>query len=109
MTSEVLYDTICCGETSQVQFKQKFTSQKQVAEEMVAFANSEGGIILFGVEDKTGRILGLSYEDIQTASRDVGNAANEHVRPTIYVQTSVVSLEGKKILVVKVLDRKSVV
>lgn len=50
---------------------------------MVALANSEGGIILFGVEDKTGRILGLSYEDIQAASRDVGNAANEHVRPTI--------------------------
>jgi len=82
MTSEELYDIIRCGETSQVQFKQKFTSQKQIAEELVAFANSEGGVILFGVADKTGQILGLSYEEIQTVSREVGNAANEHVRPT---------------------------
>lgn len=78
MTSEELYKMIRCGETSQVQFKQKFTSQKKIAEEIVAFANGEGGFILFGV------------------------TANEHVRPTIYIQTSVVELEGKMILVVKV-------
>lgn len=102
MTPEELYDIVCCGETSIVQFKQKFTSQKQIAEEMVAFANSEGGMILFGIEDKTGKIVGLSYDDIQTASRDVGNTANEHVRPTIYIQTSVVAWDGKKILVVNV-------
>ena len=107
MTSEELYDIIRCGETSQVQFKQKFTSQKQIAEELVAFANSEGGVILFGVADKTGQILGLSYEEIQTVSREVGNAANEHVRPTIYIQTSVVAVDGKKILVVKVLRGKN--
>lgn len=107
MTPEKLYDIICCGETSQVQFKQKFTSQKQIAEELVAFANCEGGIILFGIEDKTGKIVGLSYDDIQIASRDVGNTANEHVRPTIYIQTSVVTLEGKKILVANVLRGKN--
>lgn len=69
---------------------------------MVAFANSEGGVILFGIEDKTGEIVGLSYDDIQTASREVGNTANEHVRPTIYIQTSVVELDEKMILVVNV-------
>ena len=61
MTSEELYKMIRCGETSQVQFKQKFTSQKKIAEEIVAFANGEGGFILFGVGDKTGEIIGLSY------------------------------------------------
>lgn len=107
MTPDELYDIIRCGETSQVQFKQKFTSQKQIAEEMVAFANSEGGVILFGIEDKTGQIVGLSYDDIQTASRDIGNTANEHVRPTIYIQTSIVALDDKKILVVNVLRGKN--
>lgn len=103
MTPEELYKTIRCGETSRVQFKLRFTTQKQIAEEMVAFANSEGGTILFGIEDKTGKITGLSYDDIQTISRDLGNTANEHVRPTIYIRTDVVELEGKMVLVAKIL------
>ena len=65
MKVEELQKKIRCGETSRVQFKQQFTSQKQIAEEMVAFANSEGGDILFGIEDKTGRIVGLDYVEIQ--------------------------------------------
>ena len=48
------------GETSRVQFKLNFTSQKEIAREISAFANSHGGIIIFGVEDKTGRVAGLS-------------------------------------------------
>lgn len=89
MTSEDLYKLISCGETSHTQFKQKFTSEKDIAEEMVAFANSGGGNILFGVEDKTGEIIGLSFADIQQISRQLGTAANENVRPTIYFQTDI--------------------
>lgn len=47
MTRDELKDKIRCGETSHVQFKRQFTTQKQIAEEMVAFANCEGGEILF--------------------------------------------------------------
>ena len=104
MTPEELYKMIRCGETSRVQFKQQFTTQKQIAEEMVAFANCEGGCILFGIEDKTGEVVGLSYDDIQKTTRELGNTANEHVRPTIYIRTDVVELEdGKMILVADVL------
>ena len=77
MTSEELRNIIKCGETSLVQFKQEFTTQKEMATEMIAFANGRGGTILFGVEDKTGDILGLSYDEIQSTSRELGNTANE--------------------------------
>ncbi len=50
MTSEDLQDIILCGETTTVQFKQNFTTQKKIADEMVAFANSRGGMIIFCVE-----------------------------------------------------------
>ena len=66
---------------------------------MIAFANGRGGTILFGVKDKTGEILGLSYDEIQSTSRELGNTANEQVRPLIYIQTEVVEIEGKMILV----------
>ena len=79
MTSEELRNIIKCGETSLVQFKQEFTTQKEMATEMIAFANGRGGTILFGVKDKTGDILGLSYDEIQNTSRELGNTANEQV------------------------------
>ena len=73
------------GETSRVQFKLSFTSQKEIAREIAAFANSHGGIIIFGVEDKTGSVAGLNYDEIQTISRELGNAANEQVKPSLYI------------------------
>lgn len=107
MDSRELTDICKCGETSKVQFKELFTSQKQVAEEMIAFANSKGGIIVFGVKDKTGTIVGMDYDMIQTTSREVANAANEQVRPTIYIQTEVVSADDNKCLVVTIAEGKN--
>ena len=107
MTEEIFKDLCLCGETTKVQFKQAFTSQKELAKEMIAFANSKGGAILFGVEDKTGKLVGLSYEQIQQTSRELGNAANEQVRPTIYIETEVVRIEKKHFLVCSVEQGKN--
>ncbi len=107
MTEGILKDLCLCGETTKVQFKETFTSQKEIAKEMVAFANSKGGVILFGVEDKTGKPVGLSYDQIQTISRELGNTANEQVRPTLYIETEVVRMEGKHFLVCTVEEGKN--
>ncbi len=107
MTQEELKDIARCGETTTIQFKEQFTGQKEIAKEMIAFANTLGGQIFFGIKDKTGELLGLSYDDIQTISRELGNAANEHVRPTIYITTDVVRAEGKHFLVCTVAQGKN--
>ena len=107
MTEEIFKDLCLCGETTKVQFKQAFTSQREIAKEMIAFANSKGGVIMFGVEDKTGKLVGLSYEQIQQTSRELGNAANEQVRPTIYIETEVVRVENKHFLVCSVEQGKN--
>ena len=99
MTEEELKDMCLCGETTKVQFEESPIAQKDAAREMIAFANSKGGVILFGVEDKTGVIKGLPYEEIQQMSRELGNAANEQVKPTIYIETEVVRVDGKHVLV----------
>ena len=107
MTEDTFIDLCLCGETTKVQFKETFTSQKEIAKEMIAFANTKGGVILFGVEDKSGKLVGLSYDEIQTISRELGNAANEQVRPTIYIETDVVRVEGKHFLVCTVEEGKN--
>lgn len=105
MTEDTFKDLCLCGETTKVQFKEAFTSQKEIAKEMIAFANSKGGVILFGVEDKSGKLVGLSYDEIQVISRELGNAANEQVRPTIYIDTEVVRMNES--ISLYVLSRKA--
>lgn len=107
MTAEELKDIALCGETTTIQFKQEFTGQKEIAKEMIAFANTRGGKIIFGIKDKTGELLGLSYADIQSISRELGNTANEQVKPTIYIDTEVVRADGKHFLVCTVEQGKN--
>ena len=53
---------------------------------MVAFANAEGGVILFGVDDD-GTVVGLDDEQKKLVNRDLANAASDGVRPAIYPRT----------------------
>ena len=99
MTEKELVEICSLGETTTVQYKLEFTTQKQIAEELVAFANTRGGVIIFGAEDKTGKMVGLSYEQLQYTSRELGNTANEHVRPTIYIDIETVKHDDKAFMV----------
>ena len=107
MTEKEFKEICLCGETTRVQFKREFTTQKEMAKEMIAFANSRGGMILFGVEDKTGELVGLTYEQLQQTSRELGNAAQEQVRPTIYIETDVVKADDKHFLVCTIADGRN--
>lgn len=104
MTKEEVLAIIKCGENSRVQFKEQFSTQKQMAEEFAAFANSKGGMVIIGIKDKTGEIKGLTYDALQAASREIGNAAQEHVRPTIYLQTETFPVDDDRTLLVVKID-----
>ena len=90
MTEQELIELCSIGESTTVQYKLDFTTPKQIAEELVAFANTRGGFIVFGTEDKTGKMVGLTYEQVQFLSRELGNTANDQVRPVIYLDTETV-------------------
>ena len=105
MNAIELFDIINTGETSKVQFKEKMPHSDSIAGEMIAMSNSMGGMIFFGVKDKTGDISGLTYDDIQQYSNTISNIATNNIIPGVYVTTEVVSIDnhgGKKVLVVYV-------
>lgn len=102
MESAALLQLIGGGETSRVQFKENIANPLSAAQELVAFANTEGGQIIVGVADKTGAITGLSFEDIQRISNLLVNAASEGVKPPLTIKTESVEISGKKVLVVTV-------
>lgn len=74
---------------------------------MAAFANCEGGVIIFGVEDKTGSVSGLSYSEIQETSRELANAANEQVKPQVYITTDVADTDGGMVLICRIPEGRS--
>ena len=45
MNSKELQLIVKCGETSTVQFKERFSNQDSIAAEMVAMSNARGGMI----------------------------------------------------------------
>ncbi len=107
MTTLELLDIVSTGETSKVQFKREIDSNDSIAAEIIAFSNSKGGKILFGIEDKTGKITGLTAEQIHRYNQLLASIANDMVKPQVIIITEVVgvSYEGdddKKLLVVEI-------
>ena len=107
MTSEELVELVREGETSRVQFKLEMDEDKIVAE-IIALANTKGGVILIGVQDKTGEIAGLSYEQLQSYNNRVAAIASDKIKLQLFVFTEVVNVkknsENLKILVISVED-----
>ncbi len=93
---------ISLGETSFVQFKRDITNEVSIAQEMVAFANSKGGKILIGIDDKTGNIVDLSFQDIQRINSTLVNAAQNHVKSLIKIESETIEAEGKRVIIVTI-------
>ena len=105
MNAIELLDIISTGETSKVQFKQELPHRERVAQEIVAISNSLGGVILIGVKDVTGEVIGLSLEQVESYDKVVSEIG-DNIKPPVYLTTEVVKViennTGKNVLVVHV-------
>lgn len=96
-----LLEIIARDEDSYHQFKANVTNEKQLATEMIAFSNSDGGMILIGVNEDHS-ITGLTPNDIVRLNNLISNAASQHVHPPIYPRTENIKLENGLVLVITV-------
>lgn len=90
------------GETSAVQFKLNVHNEQSIAQEMVAFANTKGGTILIGIDDKTWEIAGLTADDLRRLANLLVNAADQHVKEPIFIQTETIEVAGKLVMAVTI-------
>lgn len=102
MNTLELLDIIGKGETSKVQFKANVTNEQSIAQEMVAFANTKGGTILIGVDDKTWDIIGLTDDDLRRLANLLVNASSQHVKEPIFIETDTIEYDGKKVFIVNI-------
>ena len=100
MTRTDLLEIIRNGENSGVEFKRDVVQNRDLAKELVAFANFEGGIVLLGVEDD-GRVSGITRDDPEMF---VMNTCRDKVRPGFIPFYEVVKdvEPGKDVAVVRV-------
>lgn len=97
-----LLDIISKGESSFVQFKERVNDAYSIATEMVAFSNSQGGLLIIGVNDKTGALNGLSFNEIQATNQLLVNAASDNVKSPITIFTEQVSIDAHTLIVVQI-------
>lgn len=88
-------------ETSTIQFKVTLNNINQLVQELVAFSNSLGGILIIGVSDK-GEVQGLSADDIRKFNQWIGSAATDLIKAPISPLTQVITIDGKNLLAVEV-------
>ena len=102
MNSNELSEIIKCGESSKVQFKERMPHPDSIAHELIAFSNSKGGIIVFGVNDKNGELNGLSFVEIQQINQQLVNIASQKVIPPVFLNTETVKINDNQLLVVNI-------
>lgn len=99
MNHRELRDLIEEGENLQCEFKLRFTTEEKIAKEMIAFANTKGGYLIFGVDD--GReIVGVESE--KEIAELVISTANNYCVPPLEIQVDFVQLKGKELVVVTI-------
>jgi predicted HTH transcriptional regulator len=83
------------GEGHQLEFKRKASHPEKIVREMIAFANTEGGTILIGVDDN-GTLPGIKYPDEELLS--VHEALEKHVKQTLVYQDSLITLSESRFI-----------
>ena len=78
-TRTELLELVANGESSGVEFKRDVLQNHELAKELVAFSNLEGGMVVLGVDDD-GRIAGLTRDRLEEW---VMTACRDKIRPGI--------------------------
>ena len=93
---------IKAGEVSGMQFKERILDKYDIACELVAFSNSQGGKLVVGIKDKTGEINALSYSEVQETTNLLSDIASENVVPSILIKIDTVEVEDGNLVVATV-------
>jgi len=88
------------GESERVEFKR--TATPDIAREICAMANAEGGYLLIGVSDD-GKIIGCDPKKVA----EVLASSLQNITPPISVRTSALDIGGRKVVVVEVPKSKT--
>lgn len=104
MNRKQLINLIAEGENFTTEFKQRFSSHEKIAKEIIAFANSKGGVILFGIDDDSS-IYGVDSE--KEVTELIKETIINYCEPKVQFEILFFELENKEIVVLIIPESKN--
>lgn len=96
-------EEILTGEKEEIEYKADIPPKSEkYMRTVVAFANANGGRLVFGMEDNTWQIAGFSREEVFEKMDAVTNAIYDSCEPKITPSAGIQEFDGKYIIVVDI-------
>ncbi len=103
LVRELIYQ-IRLGEDSAYEFKAVTIEgnkvakphRDSVADELAAFANGSGGVLLLGVNDKTREVEGIEREQLDIVDLWLSNMASQAIEPPLPIETRLVEVPDRQ-------------
>src|SRR3990167_2113225 len=88
----------CEGKT--LEFKENTSSPLKIIKTVVAFANTAGGTIVIGVEDKTKKVIGVNH--VLLEEERISNLIYDSISPVLMPDIDIISCLGKELILIHV-------
>lgn len=96
-----LYHQIQQGEGKTLELKRQLPRHEQIAQTAVAFANTSGGKLVIGVDDRR-KVVGIKEEDIFALQDQITSIILDRCYPPLLPEIYTANLNGKLVLVVEI-------
>ncbi|WP_443674823.1 AlbA family DNA-binding domain-containing protein, partial [Megasphaera sp.] len=101
--TDIKKDSLLQGESKNIEYKERVPEDSQkYMKSVVAFANGDGGRIVFGVEDRTMRVIGIPQADLFQIMDAITNAVTDSCEPMIIPDLFVREVEGKSLIILEI-------
>ena len=96
-----LIEKISLGEDTTIEFKRVLPHRNSLADEIAAFANARGGVILIGVDDNR-EIVGIDRQELDRAEKTVVEVCQDSIDPVLFIFTEKLRIDDKNLLKIEV-------
>ena len=92
-------DTLFSGESKNIEYKVTLPDKSEkYMKTIVAFANTQGGKLVVGVDDKTHEIVGVENEILFQLMDGIANAVSDSCMPQIIPDIEPQTIDGKTVM-----------
>ena len=96
-------EEIIYGESKNIEFKAALPKESEkYTKTVIAFANTQGGKLVFGVDDKTRQVTGIGEDELFRMMDSISNAISDSCEPQIVPNIEPQTVDGETVIVVTV-------
>ncbi len=104
----MIIDEIKNDESNIIEYKESLPdNSNKYLKTLVAFANSCGGKLVIGIEDKTLNVIGIPKNEVSSIMDTLSNVIDDSITPQIIPNFYVEEISGKPLLIVEIFHGSS--